>query len=386
MDERTLELSDLIRIIKRYWLDTILITVLCLEAAALVAMYLPKKYKSKAILSIQSSYFRNPLVSDLVTEITDPGELNAQRQGLLRLALNDQFLDSLGEEYGIFETTRDDERRAAEREGLLKRIEYYSLSPSNFQISMTAGEPRVVFEMTRQILDQMKYTLIEERFQRLVKARDAIQTQVQFLSRALSSHNSPGQSEYLQVELDKINSNIAALRTKFTDNHPELAKLRSRASTLQSQISKAPPPPRQEFANDDVAAAFVIPSSKQPVQDIFNDLLKKLSHLNIVLEMEKDREDVSYLSIIEQPTIPGSAFSPRVDLTMLFGLVSGLVLSLLAVVYNELRQQQNVTSNAAADFLEIPLLGELPYVESKTLRLLDAPANISARRLPFTAS
>src|SRR5437870_2874407 len=104
MDDKSISLEYLLSIARRNIVGLVLSLFICVGAAFLASVYLPKTYKSKAVLNIQSSYFKNPLVSDLISEITDPGELNAQRQSLLRLSLSDPFLNSLGEKYHIFST------------------------------------------------------------------------------------------------------------------------------------------------------------------------------------------------------------------------------------------------------------------------------------------
>lgn len=370
MNDRPITLEDLIGLFRRNIFGIAISLLVCLELAALAGIYLPKKYKAKAVLNIQSSYFRSPLVAGLITEVTDPGELNSQRRSLLRLALNDQFLDDMGERYNVYQYPRENEQRIAERERLLNRIEYFSVTPTSFQISISGAKPRSVFEMTKEVLDQMTFTLIEERFRTLVKARDAIQSQVQFLSQALTDLNSPIQPQALQGELDRINEQIRQLRSKFTESHPAVFKLRQQAQSLQSSIKNAPPP-SLDPEKDDMSKTFAMASSKQPVQEIYNDLLKKLSHLNIVLEMERDRESVSYLNIIERPTLPVRPFFPEMRHCLLIGLMAGIAIALLQTVFFELRRSVYLSSDEAADSLDLPLIGQLPPLGSEGLRMLE---------------
>src|SRR5205085_2136634 len=126
--------------------------------------------------------FHSPLVSDLISEITDLNEQNAQRVSLLRRALTDDFLNDLAHKYKVFDDFDEESQiTAAQRENLLKKIEYFSISPTNFQISATSNNPLDSFEMTKAVLKQIMDTLIEERYKTFVKARDGISSQVQFL-------------------------------------------------------------------------------------------------------------------------------------------------------------------------------------------------------------
>lgn len=356
MDDKTITFEYALSLLLRNAVGFVISILICAELAILANAYLPKKYKSKAVLNIQSSYFKNPLVSDLISEINDPSEGNAQRQSLLRLSLSEPFLDTLGERYRHFTTGPESEIRSLEREVLLHRIEYFSLSSTSFQISIGASDPYEAYNMTKDVLEQMTYTLIEERYQKLVRAKDAIQAQAQFLDRALKDGQSASQSRYLQDELGKINSSIASLRSKYTESHPELFKLRQEAQSIRARMKRTPAP----SGSDDVAEAFVIPNSKAPIQDIYNDILKKLSHLNIVLRMENDRDNVSYLAVIEHPSLPTTPIFPNPTLTLAGGLAAGVVLGILQMVFFEIRRMSFYTPELAAQSMQVPFLGELP--------------------------
>lgn len=384
-EEVMLELSDIIDIIRRHIIPVVLTIVLCVMISVLIATVIPKRYKAKAILDIPSSYFRNPLVSELISEVNDPTELNAQRIALLRLALNDDFLDTLGEKYQLFKLTRDNPKRQAERDDLFRRIEYFSINTTSFQIGLVGDKPRLVYEMLSDVLDQMTYTLIEERYRTLTRARDAIQTQVEFLSRALSKvGTATPQADFLRGELQKIESNIAALRTKYTETHPELYKLKKEAESVRSrlkgtQIPSSPP-------EDDLTKAFITPNTKAPIQDIYNDLLRKLSHLNIILEMEKDRSAPSYLAVVEKPAIPPFPAFPDKKAFMAIGLLAGLVIAVLQVLYYELQRGALVSAEQAAELLGVPLLGEMPIlVKEEQKLLLTGPVFNPASSLPAPA-
>ena len=53
-------------------------------------------------------------MSDLITEVNDASESNAQRLSLLRLALNDSFLDELAEKYKVYKRPHDARLQAIE--------------------------------------------------------------------------------------------------------------------------------------------------------------------------------------------------------------------------------------------------------------------------------
>lgn len=372
MNDSVITLQDAVVFIKRHLGRIVLPTVMLGLIGWGVSGLLPPRYKAKAVLNIQSSYFRNPLVSDLVPEVTDAAELSAQRQSLFRLALDEEFLDALGGEFQVFKHAAKTVERAEERAEFLKTIEYFALNPTTFQISALAPEAAAAADMVQRIVAQITRTLVVERYTTLMRARDAIAAQIKFLSRALRELNGGAgnlQPDYLEGELQRLDEQIAILRRRYTENHPELFRLKGREAELRGALERAR---KRGGLEGDEVSAFVTPSSKAPVQDIYNDLLKKLSHLTIMLSMEKDRENLSYLAVLENPTVPLVPHSPKRLFFLAGGLVLGLVVGLARVVFLELRRHIAVTPVNGAAALGAPLLGELqPFPKAGQL-LLDS--------------
>src|SRR5438105_712537 len=119
MRDDLIDLSEIVALIRRNILGVAAIAGICAFVTLMALFVLPKKYKSKAVLNIQASYFKTPLVSDLITEVNDASESNAQRLSLLRLALNDSFLDELAEKYKVYKRPHDARLQAIESEMFL---------------------------------------------------------------------------------------------------------------------------------------------------------------------------------------------------------------------------------------------------------------------------
>lgn len=363
MSETVVTVRDVVDHVQRHLQRVILPAIVFGFVGWFISGFIAPRYKSKAVLNIQSSYFRNPLVSELIPEVTDPAELSAQRQSLFRLALDDEFLDSLGRQFNVYKFPPLAPERAEERAEFLKTIEYFAVNPTTFQISGLAASGDDAARMVTRIVEQVTQTLVAERYTSLLRARDAIATQVKFLSRALRELNVGAgvlQPEYLEGELRRVDEQIALLRKRFTETHPEVFRLKGKEAEIRGALERGK---RRMADMSDEVSAFVTPTSKAPVQDIYNDLLKKLSHLNIVLSMEKDRENVSYLAVLENPTVPLVPFSPKRLLIALGGVVFGLVVGLGRAVYIEYRRHTELTPERGAQALGVPMLGELSALD-----------------------
>lgn len=387
MNNETFDIADGLLILRRNLLIFIASITICATVALLVAFKLPKQFKSKAVLNIQSSYFQNPLIHDLISEVNDPQELQSQRLSLLRLSLNNRFIDSLANKYNLYtDKARESEQALSlERDLFSQKIQYYSLSPTTFEITVIAETPNQAQKMTTAVLDRMKETLIDERVDNLYRTKKAIESHVKSLGENIQKIATPSGEIAVQSELQKVEATLAGLLIKFTESHPEVQKLRARQRTLAAQQPKAPKIDQSSPSDEIIAAGGIL--AKQPSQEVYSDLLKKLSYLAIVLDMEKDRDNLSYLGVIEQPTYPAQPAFPNKKLFLALGLVVGALLGAILSVIAELGRRTVLSPTQAADLLDAPLLGELPLLppsistlsSTKTIKALPESTKASSK-------
>lgn len=374
-------ITDVLGVIKRNVIIAAVITIIATVCAYTLTYYVPKQYKATAELAIQASYFHNPMVNDIINQVHNPSELNAQKATLFRQALNDEFLDYLGEQHGIYASAAGSDDRVLEREELLKRLEYYSLSATTYYLAVRANDPKGAYGLLNDVVDRVKGTLINERRETLVKTRDAIQKSVESIGLALQDVSDPFSAQ--RRELAKLQVEIQTLTSKYTNKHPEVVALRRKAEVLNRTLRRAPgvAPKGNEGAATDVYAN----SEKTTTRDIHHELLKKLSYLNIVLEMEKDDASVSYLGLVKEPAIPVKPYFPKKRVFAAIGMVVGLLLSLIFVIFRELRRGTFLSPMHASDALGVDFLGILPTLvgsKREEIRLLESPR----RMLPYTVA
>ncbi len=363
MIDDTISLADIFDIVKR---NIVLLSV-CFVASVVVALgiafMLPEQFKASSTLSIPSSYFRNPLVSDLLPEEHDQSELRAQRESLLRQALDDTFLNTLGKEFGIFTLSDSEVANALERKLLLENIEYYSLNPNTYQLSIVSRDRTQAFEMNKVVLAQMTQTLADSRMETLLTTQKAIDKHVSELGvslKTLSQRSSVKDAEQLRVELSKVNADLDALLMHYTDKHPEVFKLRRKARSLQSLLTAVE---QQESKVSGNKGPLLSAAAKEPIQAVYNDLLKKLNYLNIIVDMERESGVDAHISIVESPSLPTSPFFPNKKLFLVFGVFVGLALGLALMIWRELSRKTFLAPEQLSESLGLPYLGELPALD-----------------------
>jgi len=385
MKSETVEFSQIVSIGRSYFWYVAGIIFLCAVAAVAISFYLPQRFKSVSTLSIQSSYFKNPLVSDLISEEYDHSELRARREALLRMALSDSFIDELGETFEIFSPDLSPTELALEREMLRQRIEYFSLNPNTYQISVAGEDKQETFEMNKMILDRMIETLVEQRFLVLSRTRDAIEVHVEELGATLKEvvasegRTSP---ESVRSELQNVNADLQALLLHYSEQHPDVFHLQRKADSLTNLLKAV----ESEQASSDRAGlqAYIGIEAKRPIEDVFNELLQKLSYLKIVLDIEGSGQAGAHVSVVEQPGLPTAAFFPNKKLFLLFGLVVGLILSTALVAFKEIRRLSTVSPEETFTEIGLPFFGSLPSLsEPGYMPLLDGPRHGAHRTLPW---
>jgi len=356
MNNDIIAFHEVVAIFRRYFFSSLLIVVLSTGMAIGLAYSVPKRYKSKALLSIQAAYFQIPLVGDLVAGANDAQEYKAQREALLRYALNNDFLDKLGEKYQAFKYPLTDPLHTAEREALFKRIDYFSPGANSYQIGVTARTPQAAYEMTQATLDQMISTLVAERQNKLIRTRQAIHANLVSLKEDMQAEaTGTGTFSDPNETLEVAQAKLARLEQRFTPSHPSVIQQQARVAQLKAQQANP-----NDRANQPKMGGGSLSGSRRTLQDLYDDLLKKYNYLNIVIDMEKVSENSSYLSVIERPSLSTAAIFPKKIYFAVGGLILGFLLAAMQIIFRELKRGTFANPEHASHILEAPFLGSLP--------------------------
>lgn len=362
MDEQTIDFRDIFALLGRNFFKIIIVLGLFVSVAFLLAKYLPKQYKAKAIVNIHASYFQNPLVNSVVSDVFDPNEIKGQRQALLQQALSVDFIEDLGNKFKEYKPNVSRKEHAAEREYLAKRIEMYGMGASAFQISVTSNKAQKSLAMIRTVLAQMEKVVLEQRSEALRSTRQAIEKQVTDLEKVLEENDADGvgrSSDKVKAEIEKKENEINALLQHFTDKHPEVIKLRSKIKLLKRQYEAMPKGDKTPTQN--IPKVFKSDYAQKSVKEQYDDLLKKLINIDIVLDRETGMDKSPYFVVTEQPSLPSKPSFPNQQVFLLFGIVGGLLCAGVLVAFAEFKRGTFISPYYISDQLDMPLLGELPY-------------------------
>jgi hypothetical protein len=357
-DSQLASLSEIIGFVRRHFVVITLGLILGGFLGYQGSTYLPKTYKSKAILSIQSGYFHHPLISDVVAEAQDPAEMGLQRTSLLRLALHDAFLESLHQRFFSKRgsTTRPDP--PFDPETVASHIDYFFTNPSTFQITVAASSAEIALIAANEVLSQALSTFKQHRIYQLQSARAALEMQASLLEKILSQARSASTDGDLDKQMTSLRTRLSSLQRHLSETHPDVVSVKEKIRTLQQR--SRPTEPGSPLPQAEIQGVFLSPMLRSTTLEILGQLLQRLNSLNVVLAMERTEGWNSYIDIIERPRLPRSPFSPKPPHFLLIGATVGFVIALFAAIARELHTHSKIAPKDAEFFLQAPLLGELP--------------------------
>jgi uncharacterized protein involved in exopolysaccharide biosynthesis len=380
--EPALHLQDVPRLFSKYWVAIGLAALLGTILGLVASHYVPKKYKAHFVLTIYSKYFQSPLIGDFVPGISESGEMRSQREALIRQIITAEFLDTLGTQYniygsgktnwlvsflntvgqalGLIEITRQESLLSAQREGLRKRIEIYSVNNTTFNVGFLYSDPDVTLKVTQDIYRQVIQSLLDVRSRIIGNVRNAVQSRLSSLtpSRATSIAGEPTEEQYLANELAEVRRELRSLTAQYTEEHPLVLQMRDRERILASRVKTSGRVPPSRPANVTVGSG-----TGEPARDMYGDLLKKLNYLDIAMDTDR-RHQSDYFAILETPLYPSAPLWPKKGLLAIWGFALGFFGSLFIVALKEYFDRSTLHADTIAQQLGVPVLGELPAFPS----------------------
>ena len=418
LPETTLTVQDLPRLVSKYWRSMAAGALIGLSLFMAASFILPPKYKVNFILTIDPRYFQSPLVGEFIPGLGGSGEMRSQGESLLRQALTPEFLDSVGQKYEIYSflkiqsTTPSLYRQirrlvksalvrcglmeqplessyelALERQKLISHIDIFNESGTSYSVGYISSNPDVSFHVTQDIYAQLIHSLLDMRTRNLVNIRDAIIRRLDSLTGNLpatvSAPSISGASEppMASEQLRQVRSQIRALSSQFTEEHPTMQDLRKKERILETRLGSG-----EERGLPNEPAGLRRPAAEGDAsREVYSDLTRKLNYLKIAIDSDQERQG-DYFSLLQAPLYPAAPIWPKKPLFAIWGLALGLFIALFSAALREYFDRSALRAESIARHLQVPLLGSLPAFSWKSAKhtpLIEAPRQKSeVRRQP----
>jgi hypothetical protein len=361
MSDEVVSVKDIFLILRRHW-KAILLTILACEGIAQVMLKAaPRKYKAQALLNLQATYFEVPTVTDSIVGSRDYTEMQAQKTALMRLAINDTFLEAEGEKLGLVHGEPGSPQRIAEREGIRGAIDFFSSTTTTFQITAIGRTADISYALASDALDQIVSTLVNERQKNITSYRDSLRRQLEALGVVANTGESEATAsnpQMLREELSRLEKALESQEARFNENHPSVIATKQKIQAVRQKLEATK---GQTDTRPTMDAPLTIDTNKKGKRTEFGEeLLRKINYLDVALEIERNKTNLPYLDILERPIRPTFFFFPKPSAFTLGGILAGILMAAIVVTFLELKRATAITPLSAAKQLGVPLLGSLP--------------------------
>lgn len=316
-------------ILKRFWL-LLLIVAISLSAAVAVNILMKPVYKTSALMMINredSGKIDNNAISSWSS---DEDYYRTQYKLLESRTLLEQVYNDLNlQEYPEFSNPQ----------GWQKLKDKITVSPIARSRLVTIEAKSFDPELSAKIANTISETFIKNNLsnrismgQDVIKALESTEAspQEQELLNSMPQVVNSDFIKTLKQEETKIEGELANLRAKYTNNHPDVISRMNQLKALKSKIEL---------------------ETKRLVQSIKIELSGQFSGNNI--------------RIIDPATVPQKPYLPKKMINLAAALLGGILLGIILILIVDFLDQSVKSSEDLEAKLKIPFLGFVPYEKLK---------------------
>lgn len=240
--------------------------------------------------------------------------------------------------------TADDAKKAADiANGVARGYQLWSLKNRNEQA-------RTVRTFVEGQLGEVK--------KRLAEAEDA-------LKEFKESSEEAGAIVIMQQRLAGLELDLASLLQDYTEKHPDIIDVRAQIAEIKDILARHP------------GLELKLTQLSRAVQT--NAQLHSLLNQRFEEARIAEAEKISGVTVVSPARVPGGAISPRTKSNTMIAVVVGLLLGLVTAFVKENLDTSIATIEEVEDFLQIPILGVIPEIETQSMKI----GRLAALRMRF---
>jgi len=374
-------LDEYIEILRRRMWYIIIPFALVLVGTLIYTIAAPREYKASTLVLISPQKVPAAFVQTTVTS-----QVEERLQSIAQEVMSRTSLEKIITELRLYE--KESKRLSKEEIIELMRKNIKVELPKKgekgfFSISFIGNDPNTVttvanrlsslfIEENLKIREQQAAGTTEFMANELAEAKaklDQMEASVAKYNRRTTRVLEDPQTKY--TEKDNLRRELESLRTKYTDNHPDVIAMKKKIADLE----------KNKDANDSVPQGnrYKVRIEQTPAHELdmgalgreyqsmkltYEILLKKSQEAQQAENLEK-RQKGEQFRVIDPAIVPEKPFSPDVPKSLLIGLFAGLA-SGLGLAF--MREQMDRSFHDADDVeisLGIKVLATVPKIEEK---------------------
>jgi uncharacterized protein involved in exopolysaccharide biosynthesis len=354
-------LDEYLEILRRRMWYVIIPFAIVMAGTSIYAIVAPREYKASTLVLVSPQRVPAAFVQTTVTSLVEE-----RLQLIAQEVMSRTSLEKIITELRLYEK----ERKSLSKEEIIElmrkniKVELPKKGEKGFfSISFIGDDPNTVTTVANRLSSLFIEENLKIREQQaggttefMVKELAETKAKLDQMEASVAKYNRP--TRY--TEKDKLKNELEALRTKYTDNHPDVIAMKKKIADLEKNkdMGRIEQTPARE---QDMGASG---REYQSMKATYETLLKKSQEAQQAENLEKGQQGEQF-RVIDPAIVPENPFSPDVPKILLISLFAGLA-SGLALAF--MREQMDRSFHDADDVeisLGIKVLATIPKIEEK---------------------
>ncbi|MFB0565215.1 MAG: GumC family protein [Candidatus Aminicenantaceae bacterium] len=378
MPKIEMNLSDYLRVIRKRKRIIILSFVLVLLSTLYYTFKQTRIYQTSSTVKIEQRKSVAEILTELIT--WSPGDEMASQANLIS---SYQIMEKVAEKLNLISQDMNPIDRMARAKGLQGQISAAQVGNTNMiSISAVSSNPRQAMELANTVALVYVETHFENKKQEASNVKSFVKTQLDYYlselqkgeaalqkfrqdnplvverdTKSLPPMETDSRLSRLKEEIVNLELELAALKSKYTEEHPEIKALKRRMEKTNNDFAVAV---NQITAQQKALSAKEIEllQLKRNVtiaEDIYLMFKQKYEEASI-LEAEKAQD----VTIVEPASLPSSPIKPDINFNIMIGLFSGLLIGLIMAFVVESFDTTIGRLDDIEELIQVPVLGVIP--------------------------
>lgn len=372
-----MNLSDYLRVIRKRRRIIILAFALVVAATIYYTSRQTPVYSTSCKIKIEQRKSVAEILTELIT--WSPGDEMASQANIIK---SYQIMEKVAERLDLINPSMAPADRMARIKGIQTQVEAEQVEMTNIiAITTTSSDPQEAMILANTIAGVYVESHFENKKKEASNVKEFVKAQLDNYLKELQDSeialqkfkqenplvaerdisSVPIQSDLLVTslkgEIVKIELELISLRSKYTDEHPEVIVLNQRLQKAKDDLSSTMDQLidiQKELSTKEVQLVQ-LKRNVASSTDIYTMFKKKYEEARI-LEAEKAQD----VTIIEPASIPSSPVKPNINFNIMIGIFSGLLIGFIIAFVTESLDITIGRIDEIEEFFKVPVMGIIP--------------------------
>ena len=377
MPKVEMNLTDYLRVIRKRRRVIILAFVLVIASTIYYTSKQTSIYSTSCKVKIEQRKSVAAILTELIT--WSPGDEMASQANIVK---SYQIMEKVAERLNLINPSMAPADRMARIKGIQAQVEAEQVEMTNIiAITTTSNDPKEAMILANTIAGVYVDSHFENKKKEASNVKEFVKAQLDNYLKELQDSEIALQKfrqenplvadsninsvliqsdpllTSLKGEIVKTELELISLRSKYTDEHPEVIALNQRLEKAKDDLSKTLNQlidSQKELSTKEIQLVQ-LKRNVASSNDIYTMFKKKYEEARI-LEAEKAQD----VTIIEPASIPSSPIKPNINFNIIMGIFSGLIIGLIIAFVTESLDITIGRIDEIEESFKVPVLGIIP--------------------------